>query len=420
MELTREHDMELTKVACEGNLEQVKDFIKKNGVQVADSNGYTLAHWAAYTGNVDLLKVLKEQGADFNTENRFGQQAIHLAAKENNIQAVAYLKEQGVNINAQDKEGLTPLHSATYKGQVEMIQWLCENGADVNILNMRKQSPAYYAVINGNIAAMETLVKNGDDVNARDDSNKSLAHYAVQYGQLDMLKWLKNNGADMKAVVGYDQESLLHTAASAEKDDWKMVDFLVNECGLSINAGNKFGITPLMKAAGKGNDVAAKKLLDLGANVNVGEKTGWSALMFAANTGNNKVVEILLNYGADPNIGDKSGWTPGHHAADNGREETLKILYKNKANLDQRADWEGFLNPGPSAKMIYERRTGKKLPTVQWEKEIQNEAKVKAPQTNAQSNGNMTNVLEGKGQNISNAVAVAEVPQSDTSRSANS
>ena len=421
--MVNENDMKLIKAAGEGNTDQVKALIEEGyDVNTEDKSGNTLVHWAAYTDNVDLLKFLKEKGADLKAVNHFGEQAIHAAAKANKVQAAAYLKEQGVDVNVPDKSRERPIHEAAKKGHVEMIQWLCENGAEVNVKDSERRMPVHSVAENGNIAAMNVLVKHGADVNISlyDFTNYPPAYYAAKEGHLDMLKWLKNNGADMKAVIGHDQESLLHTAARAKKDDWKMVDFLVNECGLSVNGRDKYGETPLMNAAEQGNYDMAKKLIGLGADVHTGNHNGRSALSFAAEKEQDKLVELLLNNGCNPNIGDKEGWTPAHYAANHGNVHTLKLLWKYGADLDQRTNWElGFLS-GPSAKQLYGKYTmGWELPTKKWREEKIKEDKAAKQEpkitANTQSNGNAINVLTGNGQNISNEVA--EVVQSDNSRS---
>ncbi len=421
--MVNENDMKLIKAAGEGNTEQVKALIEEGyNVNTEDRNGNTLVHWAAYTDNVDLLKFLKEKGADLKTVNHFGEQAIHAAAKANKVQAAAYLKEQGADVNVQDKSRERPIHEAAMKGHVEMIQWLCENGAEVNVKDSERRMPVHLVAENGNIAAMDVLVKHGADVNisSSDHYNLPPAYYAAQEGHLDMLKWLKNNGADMKAVVGYDQGSLLHVAARDGKGDWKMIDFLVNECGLPVNGRDEYGRTPLMNAAANGHYDMAKKLIGLGADVHTGNHGGVSALSYAAGSGNDKLVELLLKNGCDPNVGDKDGWTPAHRAAQHGHESTLKLLWNYYADLEQRSDWEGFLNPGPTAKELYEKRSrGRKLPIDEWREEArkENEAAAEEPEitANTPSNGNATNVLKGIGQDISKEVA--EVAPLDTSRS---
>ncbi len=421
-----ENDMELIKAAGEGNIEQVKALIEEGyNVNAEDKSGNTLVHWAAYTDNVDLLKFLKEKGADLKAVNHFGEQAMHMAAKGNKVQAAAYLKEQGVDVNAKDNIHSCPIHEAARKDHIEMIQWLCENGAKVNIRSYGDE-PIHFVARNGNIAAMDALVKHGADVNISSDVryNYPPAYYAVEEGHLDMLKWLKNNGADMKAVIGIEQGSLLHTVVSAEKEDLKIIDFLVNECGVSINRGNEYGTTPLMRAADKGNYDMAKKLIELGADVRTGNPSGMSALSFAAANGHDKIVELLIKNGCNPNVGDKNGYTPAHYAAGYGHESTLKLLWKHGADLDQRTNWElGFL-PGFSAENLYESTFHKKLPIGEWKKELreekikENKAAKQDPQitANTPSNGNAINVLKGSGQNISIAADI-EVTQSGTSRS---
>lgn len=421
--MVNENDMKLIKAASEGNTEQVKALIEEGyNVNTEDRNGNTLVHWAAYTDNVDLLKFLKEKGADLKAVNHFGEQAIHAADKANKVQAAAYLKEQGVDVNVQDKSRERPIHEAARKGHVEMIQWLCENGAEVNVAASEDRMPVHLVAENGNIAAMDVLVKHGADVNISlyNFTNYPPAYHAAKEGHLDMLKWLKNNGADMKAVVGWNNGSLLHTAARAKKDDWKMVDFLVNECGLSVNGRDKYGETPLMRTAKEGNYDMAKKLIGLGADVHTGNHNGRSALSFAAGIGSSKLVELLLKNGCNPNVGTKDGWTPAHYAADNGHESTLKLLWKHGADLDQQPDGKLCLKSDKSAKDLYEKcYRGEKLPIDEWRKEWGKEVEAarKEPKitANTQSNGNAINVLTGNGQNISNEVA--EVVQSDTSRS---
>ncbi len=424
--MVNENDMKLIKAADEGNTEQVKALIEEGyNVNTEDRNGNTLVHWAAYTDNVDLLKFLKEKGADLKAVNHFGEQAIHAAAKANKVQAAAYLKEQGADVNAQDKSRERPIHEAARKGHVEMIQWLCENGAELNVgveghpygYGCGLPMPVHLVAENGNIAAMDVLVKHGADVNisSNDRYNYPPAYYAAIEGHLDMLKWLKKHGADMKAVVEDDQESLLHIA-NIEKDDWKMVDFLVNECGLSVNGRDEKGRTPLMDKALRGHYDMAKKLIGLGADVHTVNHRGESALFYAGN--HNKLVELLLKNGCDPNASNKNGWTPAHYAALKDDESTLKLLWRYGADLDQRIGG-GMLSSGHTVKDLYEFQHHKELPIDEWREEARKEEEAAAEEpeitANTPSNGNATNVLKGIGQDISKEVA--EVAPLDTSRS---
>jgi TonB family protein len=72
----------------------------------------------------------------------------------------------------------------------------------------------------------------------------------------------------------------------------------------------KPGVTPLIRAASRGDVVELRKLLATGMNVNEADASGWSALMYAAASGHSKPVQLLLHAGANPNHVSIRGDTP--------------------------------------------------------------------------------------------------------------
>jgi cytohesin len=76
-------------------------------------------------------------------------------------------------------------------------------------------------------------------------------------------------------------------------------------------------------------------LIALGANVNVqDEKYGETPLHRAASRGRVEILQMLIGAGAKLNVQDKGGWTPFHWAASNGRVEVLRVLIDAGADLD--------------------------------------------------------------------------------------
>lgn len=118
------------------------------------------------------------------------------------------------------------------------------------------------------------------------------------------------------------------------------------------------GTTPLMLAAGEGNNALVRRLLARGAKINDRNMSGATALVEAARSrsgdpvgtmrlllrhgadtssknaalfeaasvGNREVIKLLLAYGANVNAHSVEGWTPLSAADDEGRLEIVNFL----------------------------------------------------------------------------------------------
>lgn len=95
---------------------KVLAYISQNGdVNVTNQYGYTAAHVAAFHGHSDLLRVLKQNNADFDVQLpptglgvKSGATPLHLACMENEINCVDFLLVHGANPYIINAEGKTP------------------------------------------------------------------------------------------------------------------------------------------------------------------------------------------------------------------------------------------------------------------------------------------------------------------------
>ncbi|EAX86796.1 hypothetical protein TVAG_147380 [Trichomonas vaginalis G3] len=85
--------------------------------------------------------------------------SIHKAASKNNIEIVKLLINNGVNVNEMNENGETPLHSAISANCFEVAEFLIKNGADVNKVNNSGNSPLQIA--KGNAKMVDLLIRNG-------------------------------------------------------------------------------------------------------------------------------------------------------------------------------------------------------------------------------------------------------------------
>jgi uncharacterized protein len=92
-----------------------------------------------------------------------------------------------------------------------------------------------------------------------------------------------------------------------------IVELLLRK-GADVNARDATGVTALMLAASKGRAVPLNRLLARGAHVNAQSQRGWTALTYAAWEGHPSLVRRLLESGADPALVDRSGSTALQYA----------------------------------------------------------------------------------------------------------
>jgi len=100
---------------------------------------------AAQSGDVTLMKLLLEHGADPKIFTAHNVTPLAVAAgigwvegvtyewsPEENLEAVKMCLALGLDPNVADDEGRTALHGAAHKGRLEVIQLLADHGADLN------------------------------------------------------------------------------------------------------------------------------------------------------------------------------------------------------------------------------------------------------------------------------------------------
>jgi hypothetical protein len=98
-----------------------------------------------------------------------------------------------------------------------------------------------------------------------------------------------------------------------------------------INAEDKHGRTPLLRAAGNGHEAVVQQLLAKGADVEAKDKPGRTPLLWAAANGREAVVQQLLSKGADVEAKDKDGRTPLSWAAGSGHSAVVQQLQSHLA-----------------------------------------------------------------------------------------
>jgi serine/threonine-protein phosphatase 6 regulatory ankyrin repeat subunit B len=132
-----------------------------------------------------------------------------------------------------------------------------------------------------------------------------------------------------QAAPGSVDEQLITAAAIG---DTAAVQQLLDKSA-NIEAKDKYGMTPLHRAAYYGKTDVVKLLLDKGANIEAKDNDGETALNRAAMYNFADIVKLLLDHGANVDIRDKNGYTALIFAAANGSVDLVKLLLDKGANI---------------------------------------------------------------------------------------
>ncbi len=124
---------------------------------IRDGKGNTLLMLASYNGQLEMTRVLLENGADPQIANDMGQIPLAGAAFKGNVEMAKVLVEHGANVNAQMPDGKTPLMFAAMFNRIEIIDLFLEKGADISAKSMDGATAQTMAQMMGAEAARAKL-----------------------------------------------------------------------------------------------------------------------------------------------------------------------------------------------------------------------------------------------------------------------
>ena len=201
-------------------------------VHAQDKGHSTALHSSAFSGRLEIAKVLLEHGTSATAENEHGEIPLHLVSRgkydcqEYGAGIIQQLLERDVDVNALDKDRNTPLHSASYLGKLEIARVLLEQGAKAGSENDRAQTPLHlvsqgsYWFQDDGPGVTKLLLERGADMHAQDKDRATPLHLACYRGRTDIARILL--GHDAKTQVESDQD-LVPSAGQASIPPMKTV-----------------------------------------------------------------------------------------------------------------------------------------------------------------------------------------------------
>ncbi|XP_077035089.1 ankyrin repeat domain-containing protein 26 isoform X1 [Agelaius phoeniceus] len=244
----RQKDLgKLHRAAASGDLAQVRQGLKKYGIDGRDKAERTALHLACANGHVDVVTFLVENKCKLNLFDNDNRSPLMKAVQCQQEKCVAILLEHGADPNLADADGNTALHLAVLSGNTTVAGLLLQHNANIDAQNKEGCTPLILAVSEHHEEIMEFLLKKGADVHARDQCERTPLMTAASGGELNVIKVLLRYGADVshKDTNGWTAEdyAVIHGYSSLSKQLAEYADW--ENTGEASTGGGARGITAL-------------------------------------------------------------------------------------------------------------------------------------------------------------------------------
>ena len=323
------HNRYLIWAARKGHVSLVQRLLDRNtkSIELVDMSRWTLLHWAAFTANLELFRLLLSRGADVHAKSKVGHSMLHLCNMDceqkeaddyigspSDQKAIGLeLLSRGLPVDIQDSYSRTPLMLAATCGLEDNVRMLVSKGANLRTLDGEDCPPLVRAAQNGHMGVGKAIIE-GQKNDTKWSTGMSLV-LAASKGMKSAVNSLLDAGVMIETTNAAGHTPLIGAVMYYHDD---VVRLLLKK-GANVDSRGQCGIRPIIWALDriprhernrKPQLETIKLLIDGGANVHAvtGDRT--SPLHRAAILGILSAVDVLLRAGADPLAKDARGLSP--------------------------------------------------------------------------------------------------------------
>jgi len=309
--------------------------IEGNPVTKPTHGDLTYLLWAAYKGNIPMVKHLIELGSDVKFKTARGTNILLMSGFGGQQDTVLYdlMFSQGVDPNSSSSSQMNILLAlaGSDADKEDIFKYLIKKGLDWNHEDENGNGFFHYAAKAGNQANMNLAIRRNLQFGSLNKKGENAMFYAT-YGRrrsevlLETFMFLDSLGLEAD-IVNWKGQTPLHHAV--KRGNAEVIDFFI-EKGVNINQVDEDGNTAFMNAVfGKLENV--QKLLPLVKNPNQINHKGYSALTNAVIYARKDAFNLLVEQGAELTIHDKN------------ENDLISLIFQNFSER-RKEDFEYILN----------------------------------------------------------------------------
>ena len=123
----------------------------------------TALHAAAEDGNLEIVELLIERGADVNLQDIHGRVPMFVAIAAHQPEIARRLGEEETDVSIRTTDGSTLLMGAARAEDVEFVRWAVDQGTDVDAIRPEKNhaTALMIAAGKGNLDIVKLLLDVG-------------------------------------------------------------------------------------------------------------------------------------------------------------------------------------------------------------------------------------------------------------------
>ena len=217
-----------------------------------DLNENIPLHYAAYNGNLDVVKYLVDIDEHSRScpSNLSYETPLHFACQNGHLNIAQYLiNEMHYDPSSKGSADWTPLHYACSNGHLNIAQYLIgEKHCIPSCKNKYGTTPLHFACGNGHFNIAQYLIKKQNCNPSQNNTNCCTPlHFSCRFGQLGITKYLI---ADLKCNPSCENrlgETPLHEACT--NNHAHIVQYLLSTGRVNPQAVDKNGHTALFYAS---------------------------------------------------------------------------------------------------------------------------------------------------------------------------